>query len=64
MVRELDMKKPPRISESIDWARKLLLLGADEIDHKTFRDRCRSSSSTAPTSTWSPSGSGSNWRPE
>ncbi|HEV7919050.1 MAG TPA: MoxR family ATPase [Solirubrobacterales bacterium] len=36
MVRELDIKKPPSISESIDWARTLLLLGAKEIDRKTF----------------------------
>ena len=28
MVRELDLKKPPSIAESIDWARALLLLGA------------------------------------
>ena len=27
-VRELDLKKPPSIAESIDWARTLLLLGA------------------------------------
>jgi MoxR-like ATPase len=32
MIRELDLKKPPSIAESIDWARTLLLLGADEID--------------------------------
>jgi MoxR-like ATPase len=31
MVRELDLKKPPSIAESIDWARALLLLGADDI---------------------------------
>jgi MoxR-like ATPase len=37
-VRELDLKKPPSIAESIDWARALLLLGADDIDAKTFRD--------------------------
>ncbi len=36
MVRELDLKKPPSIAESIDWARALLLLGADEIDAETF----------------------------
>ena len=36
-VRELDLKKPPSIAESIDWARALLLLGADEIDADTFR---------------------------
>jgi MoxR-like ATPase len=37
-VRELDLKKPPSIAESIDWARALLLLGADEIDADTFRE--------------------------
>jgi MoxR-like ATPase len=37
MVRELDLKKPPSIAESIDWARALLLLGADDIDQAVFR---------------------------
>src|SRR6478752_2260366 len=37
-VRELDLKKPPSIAESIDWARALLLLGADDIDQDTFRE--------------------------
>jgi len=32
MVRQLDLKKPPSIAESIDWARALLLLGADQLD--------------------------------
>jgi MoxR-like ATPase len=32
MVRGLDLKKPPSIAESIDWARALLLLGAEDID--------------------------------
>ena len=36
MVRELDLKKPPSIAESIDWARALLLLGADDIDSDLF----------------------------
>ena len=36
MVRQLDLKKPPSIAESIDWARALLLLGADEIDRALF----------------------------
>ena len=36
-VRELDLKKPPSIAESIDWARALLLLGADDIDEAMFR---------------------------
>src|SRR5438270_3990836 len=37
-VRELDLKKPPSIAESIDWARALLLLGADDVDGDTFRE--------------------------
>jgi MoxR-like ATPase len=37
-VRELDLKKPPSIAESIDWARALLLLGADDISPELFRD--------------------------
>jgi MoxR-like ATPase len=37
-VRELDLKKPPSIAESIDWARALLLLGAQDIDSATFTD--------------------------
>jgi MoxR-like ATPase len=38
LVRDLDLKKPPSIAESIDWARALLLLGAQDIDEKTFKD--------------------------
>ena len=37
MVRALDLKKPPSIAESIDWARTLLLMGAEDIDGETFR---------------------------
>jgi MoxR-like ATPase len=36
MVRQLDLKKPPSIAESIDWARALLLLGADDLDSSVF----------------------------
>jgi MoxR-like ATPase len=36
MIRSLDLKKPPSIAESIDWARALLLLGADDIDRAVF----------------------------
>jgi MoxR-like ATPase len=40
MVRQLDLKKPPSIAESIDWARALMLLGAEDVDaavlHKTM----------------------------
>jgi MoxR-like ATPase len=38
MVRELDLKKPPSIAESIDWARALLLLGVSDIDSQTFNE--------------------------
>lgn len=37
MVRELDLKKPPSIAESIDWARALLLMGADDISAEVFK---------------------------
>ena len=38
MVRDLDLKKPPSIAESIDWARALLLLGVDDIDAAIFAE--------------------------
>lgn len=38
MVRSLDLKKPPSIAESIDWARALLLLGAKDIDADVFNE--------------------------
>ncbi|MFT4048749.1 MAG: MoxR family ATPase [Solirubrobacterales bacterium] len=38
MVRDIDVKKPPSISESIDWARTLMLLGVDQIDRETFEE--------------------------
>ena len=38
----LDLKKPPSIAESIDWARALLLLGAEDIDaRRRSTRRCR-----------------------
>jgi MoxR-like ATPase len=37
-IRGLDLKKPPSIAESVDWARALLLLGADDLDQDVFRD--------------------------
>jgi MoxR-like ATPase len=36
MIRSLDLKKPPSIAESIDWARALLLLGADDVDQSVL----------------------------
>jgi MoxR-like ATPase len=37
-LRGLDLKKHPSVSETLDWARALLLLGAEEIDEATLRD--------------------------
>lgn len=37
-LRELDLRKTPAISETIDWARGLLLLHADQLDAKLVRD--------------------------
>ena len=37
MIRALDLKKPPSIAESIDWARTLLLMGAEDIDQRDLR---------------------------
>jgi MoxR-like ATPase len=37
MVRDLDLKKPPSLAESIDWARALVLLGAEDISSEVFK---------------------------
>jgi len=37
-IRGLDLKKAPSIAESIDWARSLLLLGANSIDQTVFHE--------------------------
>lgn len=37
-LRELDLKKAPAISETIDWARTLLLLHAERLDAELVRD--------------------------
>jgi hypothetical protein len=37
-VRNFQLKKPPSVSESIDWARTLLELGVEEIEPTTARD--------------------------
>ena len=34
-IRTLDLKKLPSVSETIDWARVLVLLQASELDHET-----------------------------
>ncbi len=36
-IRKLELKKPPSIGESLDWARSLVLMNADRLDMKTFR---------------------------
>jgi MoxR-like ATPase len=37
-VRALDLKKLPSVSETIDWARVLVLLQSAELDHETVKD--------------------------
>jgi len=32
LVRSLDLKKPPSVSETLDWARTLVVLGVPELD--------------------------------
>ena len=37
-LRELDLRKSPSISETIDWARTLAVLGVDELNAKVLSD--------------------------
>jgi MoxR-like ATPase len=37
-IRDLDLKKAPSVSESIDWARTLLALGIDRVDSTVLDD--------------------------
>jgi len=37
-IRQLELKKAPSISETIDWARTLLHLGASSLDRATVDD--------------------------
>jgi MoxR-like ATPase len=37
-IRGMKLKKAPSITETIDWARTLLLLGMDEISDKLVRE--------------------------
>jgi MoxR-like ATPase len=37
-LRALELKKPPSVSEAIDWARTLMVLGKHSIDSETLRD--------------------------
>ena len=31
-LRQLELKKPPSVSETLDWARTLVLLGVEHVD--------------------------------
>ena len=37
-VRDMDLKKHPSVSETIDWARALMLLNASELDGEVVRE--------------------------
>ena len=37
-LRELDLRKPPSIAETVDWARTLAVLGADELRADVLAD--------------------------
>src|ERR1700712_178206 len=37
-IRQLDLKKAPSVSETIDWARTLVLLGIDHIDAQQAKE--------------------------
>jgi hypothetical protein len=37
-LRSLDLKKKPSVSETLDWARTLMVLGADKIDNQLIID--------------------------
>jgi len=37
-IRTLDLKKLPSVSETIDWARVLVLLQAADLDHEMVKD--------------------------
>ena len=34
-IRQIELKKPPSVSETIDWAKTLILLGVEKIDEQT-----------------------------
>jgi hypothetical protein len=37
-IRTLDLKKDPSVSETLDWARTLVVLGVESIDVDQARD--------------------------
>ena len=49
-LRELELRKAPSISETIDWARTLAVLGVDELTAQVLSDTVRWWSSTTRTS--------------
>ena len=49
-IRQLELKKAPSVSETLDWARTLMLLGIEQIDADVGHETATSCSSTRPTS--------------
>ena len=37
-IRQLDLKKAPSVSETLDWARTLMILNIDTIDEQTAKE--------------------------
>ena len=37
-IRQLDLKKAPSVSETLDWARTLMLLGIETIDAQEAKE--------------------------
>ena len=37
-IRTLELKKSPSVSETLDWARTLVVLGVESIDAEQARD--------------------------
>jgi hypothetical protein len=37
-IRQIELKKHPSVSETLDWAKTLVLLGVEKIDEKTATD--------------------------
>jgi len=35
-LRQMDLKKSPSVSETLDWAKALMMLNADQLDEKTL----------------------------
>ena len=37
-IRQLDLRKAPSVSETIDWARTLVLLGIDHVEAEQAKE--------------------------